>query len=73
VSSLLGTQGTALKACVAGNKADVQLTVTVAGGKPTVKLTSKAAISAKLDACVKKAVASIAFTVDGIASTTIKP
>jgi hypothetical protein len=56
-----------------GHADPVSLSVTISGGKPSVKLTSKSAVSAALDACVKKVIGSISFTGDGKVSTSIKP
>ncbi len=74
-SSLVAAKQTQLKACLAAHDhdADVRLILTVTGGKADVKLASKTAVAAGLEACVKKVIKSIPFMGDGAASATIKP
>lgn len=72
-SALVAQKQSALKACLGGQTESVTLLVTVTNGKPTVQLTSKAAISASLDACVKKVIGSMSFTANGKVTTSIKP
>lgn len=74
VSTQVGERKAALKACLGTHADDVNLFVFVSGGKATtVKVSSKTAVSAALEACVKKVVASIKFGADGKASLVIKP
>lgn len=72
-SALVAQKQSALKACLKGETEPVTLVVTVTNGKPTVQLTSKAEISASLDACVKKVIGSISFSTNGKVTTSIKP
>lgn len=72
-SALVAQKQSALKACLKGETDPITLLVTVTHGKPTVHLTSKAAISASLDACVKKVIGSISFATNGKVTTSIKP
>jgi hypothetical protein len=72
-ASLVAGKQPALKACLGSQTDSVMLQVTVSGGNPTVRLTSKSAVSAELDACVKKVIASISFSADGKVTTMIKP
>jgi len=72
-ASLVSAKQSALKACVNGQTDAFMLTVMVEGGKPTVRLTGKGEVSAALDACVKKVIASISFAADGKVTTMIKP
>jgi hypothetical protein len=58
---------------VQGHADPLSLLVTITGGKASVKLTSKSAVSAGLDACVKKVIATISFPGNGQVSTSIKP
>jgi hypothetical protein len=73
LTALVAQKQPALHACMQGHADPVSLSVTISGGKPSVKLTSKSAVSAALDACVKKVIGSISFTGDGKVSTSIKP
>lgn len=63
-SAALGAKSAALGKCMAdaGAKDEVTMTITIANGKPSVKLVSKAAISAGLDKCLKTVVAGVTFT-----------
>ncbi len=75
IAGALAQKNDALKACVAthGAKESVTLTVEVTNGKATVKLTSKAAVSAALDKCIKGVVGGISFTGSGKATRAITP
>lgn len=72
-AELVAQHKAALKACMKGEAEPVTLLVTVTNGKPTVNLTSKAAISASLDACVKKVIGSISFPTNGKVTASLKP
>jgi hypothetical protein len=72
-AALVSQKQSSLKACLQGHADPVSLLVTISGGKASVKLTSKTAVSAALDACVKKVIGSISFSGDGKVSTSIKP
>lgn len=72
-STLVAQKQPALKACLGSHVEPVTLLVTVTGGAASVKLTSKASISAALDACVKKVIKTISFSGDARVSTVIKP
>ncbi len=74
-SSLLAAKATALHACMvtAGAKDDVTLTVDVVSGKATVKLASKASISAALERCLKGVVAGVHFSGSAKVTRVVKP
>lgn len=65
----------ALKKCMAdhGGKDEIRLVVSVKDGKGTATLTSKSAVSAGLDQCVKGVVGGISFVLTGMATYVIKP
>jgi hypothetical protein len=75
IAGALAQKNDALKACVAthGAKEAVTLTIDVTNGKATIKLTSKAAVSAALDKCIKGVVGAISFTGSGKATRVIAP
>jgi len=71
----LAAKSIALHKCVVdhGSNEEVTVVVEVVNGKPTVKLTSKAAISAALDKCLKGVVSTISFTGSSKISRVVKP
>lgn len=74
-AALIGARSAALHKCLvdAGAKDDVTLVVDVTNGTATVKLSSKAAIAAGLDKCVKSVVAGIHFTGTAKVTRVVKP
>jgi hypothetical protein len=73
VSSLVAEKQSQLKACLGTHKDEIRLILTVTAGKTDVKFASKTAVSAQLEACMKKVINSITFKSDGAVSTTVKP
>lgn len=73
VRSLLAGKQSQLKMCLADHTDEVKLVVEVSAGKPTVKLTSKTEVSARLEGCVNKVVKMISFEGDGSGTLVLKP
>lgn len=73
VRSLLAGKQSQLKMCLADHTDEVKLVVEVQAGKPTVKLTSKSEVSARLEGCVNKVVKMISFEGDGSGTLVLKP
>jgi hypothetical protein len=71
----LGAKSSALQKCLAdsGAKEAVTISVTIANGKPSVKLSSKAAISAGLDKCLKGVVNGVSFSGNATVTKVVKP